>query len=73
LDCNIEYDPKSLKQLQKLNKQEAVKILDGIDQYANDPIKTKTKKLKTSFEGAYRLRSTVKSKYEYIKINYDIL
>ena len=53
---NIEYDPKALKQLRKLNKHEAGKILDGIEQYASDPIKTKIKKLKTPFEGAYRLR-----------------
>ncbi len=53
---NIEYDPKALKQLQKLNKHEASKILDGIEQYAHNPIKTKIKKLKTPFEGAYRLR-----------------
>ena len=53
---NIEYDPKAVKQLQKLNKYEASKILDGIESYANNPIKTKIKKLRTPFEGAYRLR-----------------
>ena len=53
---SIEYDPKAVKQLQKLNKHEASKILDGIEAYANDPIKTKIKKLKTPFHGAYRLR-----------------
>ncbi len=52
----IEYDPKAVKQLQKLNKHEASKILDGIEVYASDPIKTKIKKLKTPFDGAYRLR-----------------
>ena len=52
----IEYDPKAVKQLQKLNKHEASKILDGIEAYALDPIKTKIKKLKTPFDGAYRLR-----------------
>ena len=52
----IEYDPKAFKQLQKLNKHEAAKILDGIEAYAKNPVKTKTKKLKTPFEGAYRLR-----------------
>ena len=52
----IEYDPKAVKQLQKLNKYEASKILDGIEAYASDPIKTKIKKLKTPFDGAYRLR-----------------
>ncbi len=54
--CKIEYDPKALKQLQKLNKHEASKILDGIEAYVSDPIKTKIKKLKTPFDGAYRLR-----------------
>jgi len=52
----IEYDPKALKQLQKLDKHEASKILEGIETYANDPVTTKTKKLKTPFDGAYRLR-----------------
>ncbi len=52
----IEYDPKAVKQLQKLNKHEASKILDGIESYASNSIKTKIKKLKTPFEGAYRLR-----------------
>ncbi len=52
----IKYDPKALKQLQKLNKHEASKILDGIEAYASNPIKTKIKKLKTPFDGAYRLR-----------------
>jgi len=56
LACKIEYDPKALKQLQKLNKHEASKILDGIEAYVSDPIKTKIKKLKTPFDGAYRLR-----------------
>ena len=53
---NIQYDPKAVKQLQKLNKQIALKILDGIEDYVNNPISTKTKKLKTPFDGAYRLR-----------------
>jgi len=52
----IEYDPKSIKQLRKLNKQIASKILDGIEEYASNPISTKIKKLKTPFDGAYRLR-----------------
>jgi len=56
LACKIEYDPKAIKQLQKLNKHEASKILDGIEAYVSDPIKTKIKKLKTPFDGAYRLR-----------------
>lgn len=54
--CKIEYDPKAIKQLQKLNKHEASKILEGIEAYVADPIKTKIKKLKTPFDGAYRLR-----------------
>ena len=52
----IEYDPKAVKQLRKLNKQIASKILDGIEEYAFNPISTKIKKLKTPFDGAYRLR-----------------
>ena len=52
----IRYDPKAVKDLQKLDKHEASKILNGIEAYANDPIKTKIKKLKTPFDGAYRLR-----------------
>ena len=52
----VAYDPKAVKQLQKLNKHEASKILDGIEAYAKEPIKTKIKKLKTPFDGAYRLR-----------------
>jgi mRNA interferase RelE/StbE len=52
----IKYDPKAVKDLQKLDKHEASKILNGIEAYANDPIKTKIKKLKTLFDGAYRLR-----------------
>jgi mRNA interferase RelE/StbE len=52
----IKYDPKAVKDLQKLDKHEASKILNGIEAYANDPIKTKIKKLKTPFDGAYRLR-----------------
>jgi len=56
LGYKIEYDPKTVKQLQKLNKHEVSKILDGIEAYDLDPIKTKIKKLKTPFDGAYRLR-----------------
>ncbi len=52
----IEYDPKVFKQLQKLNKHEASKILDGIETYAKEPVKSRVKKLKTPFDGAYRLR-----------------
>jgi len=56
LGYKVAYDPKAVKQLQKLNKHEASKILDGIEAYAKEPIKTKIKKLKTPFDGAYRLR-----------------
>jgi len=48
--------PKAVKQLQKFDKYEASKILDSIEAYASDPIKTKIKKLKTPFDRAYRLR-----------------
>lgn len=53
---NIEYDPKAVKQLQKLNKSIASDILDGIEEFASNLIVTKTKKLRTPFDGAYRLR-----------------
>jgi mRNA interferase RelE/StbE len=56
LDYNIQYDPKALKQPQKLNKNIASEILDGIEEYFSNPIISKVKKLKTPFEGAYRLR-----------------
>ncbi len=53
---NIEYDPKAVKQLQKLDRSIASKILDGIEEFAQNPVLTKIKKLKTPFDGAYRLR-----------------
>lgn len=53
---DIEYDPKAFKQLQKLNPTIAKDILDGIEEFANTPMLTKIKKLKTPFDGAYRLR-----------------
>ena len=53
---NIEYDPKAVKQFQKLDKSIASNILDCIEQYSINPINTKTKKLKIPFDGAYRLR-----------------
>jgi mRNA interferase RelE/StbE len=56
LAYNIEYDPKALKQLQKLDKSVVSKILDGIEEFSNNPVLTKIKKLKTPFDGAYRLR-----------------
>jgi len=56
LDCSIEYDPKAVKQLKKLDKHEASQILDGIEEYASNQNSTKIKKLKTPFDGACRLR-----------------
>ena len=53
---SIEYDPKAVKQLQKLNKSVASGLLDEIEEFANNPVLTKIKKLKTPFDGAYRLR-----------------
>ena len=53
---DIEYDPKALKQLQKLDKSIALLILEGIEAFAENPVLTKIKKLKTPFDGAYRLR-----------------
>lgn len=53
---DIKYDPKALKQLQKLDKTIANAILDGIEEFAINPTLTKIKKLKTPFDGAYRLR-----------------
>jgi len=52
----IEYDPKALKQLRKLDRHNAGRILDGIEAYAQHPESMRIKKLKTPFEGAYRLR-----------------
>jgi mRNA interferase RelE/StbE len=56
LAYNIQYDPKALKQFQKLDKPMAILILEGIENFATTPILTKIKKLKTPFDGAYRLR-----------------
>lgn len=56
MDYNIQYDPKALKELKKLNRDVASNILDGIEDYFQNPISTKIKKLKTPFDGAYRLR-----------------
>ncbi|HIP47179.1 MAG TPA: type II toxin-antitoxin system RelE/ParE family toxin, partial [Campylobacterales bacterium] len=52
MDCSIEYDPKAVKQLKKLDKHEASQILDGIEEYASNQNSTKIKKLKTPFDGA---------------------
>lgn len=54
---DIEYDPKAVKQLQKLDKSIALNILKAIEEFANNPIFAKIKKLKTPFNGAYRLRT----------------
>jgi mRNA interferase RelE/StbE len=51
---DIEYDPKAIKQLQKLNPSIATNILDDIEEFATTPMLIK--KLKTPFDGAYRLR-----------------
>ena len=51
----IEYDPKVYKQLKKLDGEAVRRILEGIEAYAENPSKP-VKKLKTPFEGAYRLR-----------------
>jgi len=56
LDYSIEYDPKALKQLKKLDKSVAKLLLDGVEEFASNPVLTKIKKLKTPFDGAYRLR-----------------
>jgi len=56
LAYNIEYDPKALKQLHKLDVSVASNLLDGIEEFASNPVMTKIKKLKTPFDGAYRLR-----------------
>lgn len=56
LAYDIVYDPKVLKQLKKLDKEIASLILDGIESFASNPVLTKIKKLKTPFDGAYRLR-----------------
>lgn len=53
---DIEYDPKAVKQLSKLDKSIASSLLDGIEDFATNPVLPKIKKLKTPFDGAYRLR-----------------
>lgn len=53
---DIEYDPKAVKELKKLDKSVALSLLDGIEEFANNPLLSKIKKLKTPFDGAYRLR-----------------
>ena len=53
---DIEYDPKAVKQLSKLDKSIASSLLDGIEDFAKNPVLTKIKKLKIPFDGAYRLR-----------------
>ena len=41
---NVEYDPKAVKQLRKLDKSIANSLLDGIEEFANHPVLTKIKK-----------------------------
>ena len=53
---NIVYDSKVIKQLKKLDKSVALMILNEIESFASNPVLTKIKKLKTPFDGAYRLR-----------------
>ena len=52
---NTQYDPKVIKQLEKLDKSIAKQLLDGIEEFATTPVLTKIKKLKTAFDGAYSL------------------
>lgn len=52
----IDYDTKAFKQLQKLDKSIASDILKGIEEFSKKPNKGKIKKLKTPFDGAFRLR-----------------
>jgi mRNA interferase RelE/StbE len=57
LAYNIEYDPKAVKQLSKLDKTAASGILDKIEAFSKEPMLTQIRKLKTPFDGAYRLRA----------------
>jgi len=56
LACNIEYDSKAVKQLKKLEKAIALQIIEGIEKYALDEKSKKIVKLKTPFDGGFRLR-----------------
>ena len=53
---DIVYDSKVIKQLKKLDRSIALMILNEIESFASNPVMTKIKKLKTPFDGAYRLR-----------------
>lgn len=53
---SIQYDPKVLKQLTKIDKKDAKDILDKIERFSEEPVLTQIKKLRTPFDGAYRLR-----------------
>jgi mRNA interferase RelE/StbE len=57
LAYNIQYDPKVFKQLSKLDKNEVKAILEKIENFAQEPVITQIKKLKSPFDGAYRLRA----------------
>lgn len=54
---SIEYDPKVFKQLSKIDKKDLKDIFDKIECFAQEPMLTQIKKLKTPFDGAYRLRA----------------
>ncbi len=56
MEYSIEYDPKAVKELKKLDKPILKNILQKTEEYAKNPNSTKIKKLKTPFDGAYRLR-----------------
>lgn len=53
---SIQYDPKVLKQLTKIDKKDVKDILDKIERFSEEPVLTQIKKLRTPFDGAYRLR-----------------
>jgi len=57
LAYKIEYDPKAVNQLLTLNEPVATDILSKIEEFCNEPSKSQIKKLKTPFDGAYRLRA----------------
>jgi mRNA interferase RelE/StbE len=57
LAYSIQYDPKAVKQLSKLDKSVANVILTKIEEFCSEPSKSQIKKLKTPFDGAYRLRA----------------
>lgn len=54
---NIQYDSKVFKQLSKIDKKDLKDIFDKIERFAQEPMLTQIKKLKTPFDGAYRLQA----------------